>query len=291
MIGGPVRRAIAGLEVEGRLATEQALQLVESITEEVVAAPQISRAVDRALAAGLMDTIARSVVEHRLVEQVVGGVAESADVETVLEHEATRKLIEGTLASPAVERVLMAVLDSRLLLDLTEKVMRSPEMQLTIERIAGSEELRRALTEQTSGLAEEMVGGVRRRSETPRRDGRAQRPRVAAQTTAGRHMTAHSVPYAGIATRAVALTADTVIVQGALLLITGMLALIGSLVGDIELGTTGKVIAAGLWVLAVAGYFVTFWSAAGQTPGMRAMHIRVAGPGADRRACGVRSSA
>ena len=34
-------------------------------------------------------------------------------------------------------------------------------------------------------------------------------------------MTTHSVPYAGIATRGVALAADTVIVQGALLLFTG----------------------------------------------------------------------
>ena len=165
LIGGPMRRAVAGLEVEGRLATEQGLRLFDQLVGEVVAAPEISRAVDRALAAGLMDTIARSVVEHRLVEQVVGGVADTADVDVVLEHEATRRLIEGALASPAVERILMAVLDSRLLLDLTEKVMRSPEMQLTIERIAGSEELRRALTEQTSGLAEEMVGGVRTRSE------------------------------------------------------------------------------------------------------------------------------
>ena len=91
-------------------------------------------------------------------------------------------------------------------------------------------------------------------------------------------MTARSVPYAGIATRGVALAADTVIVQGALLLFTGMLALIASLLGGVHLGTAGKIIAAGLWLLAVAAYFVTCWSAAGQTPGMRAMHIRVAGP-------------
>jgi uncharacterized RDD family membrane protein YckC len=83
------------------------------------------------------------------------------------------------------------------------------------------------------------------------------------------------VPYAGVATRAVGLAIDTVLVQGGLLIVAGVLALIGLLVGGIELGTVAKVIAGAVWLLATGGYFVTFWTGDGQTPGMRAMHVRV----------------
>ena len=84
------------------------------------------------------------------------------------------------------------------------------------------------------------------------------------------------VPYAGIATRAVALAIDAVLVQGGILIVAGVLALVGLLVGGIELGTAAKVVAGAVWLLATAGYFVAFWTADGQTPGMRAMHLRVA---------------
>ena len=84
------------------------------------------------------------------------------------------------------------------------------------------------------------------------------------------------VPYAGIATRAIALAIDTVVVEGGILIVAGVLALVGLLVGGIELGTVAKVVAGGIWLLATGAYFVAFWTADGQTPGMRAMHLRVA---------------
>ena len=88
-------------------------------------------------------------------------------------------------------------------------------------------------------------------------------------------VTQHPVPYAGIVTRALALGIDAVIVQGGLLVTAGVLALVAQLVGGLELGTAGKVIAAAAWGIATAAYFVVCWSAAGQTPGMRAMRLRV----------------
>ena len=54
-----------------------------------------------------------------------------------------------------------------------------------------------------------------------------------------------------------------------------ILALVGSLVGDLRLDTFGRICAAAAWAGMVAGYFVTFWSTAGQTPGMRLMELRV----------------
>lgn len=88
-------------------------------------------------------------------------------------------------------------------------------------------------------------------------------------------MTAGRVPYAGIATRAVALTIDVAAVQ--LIALTGgaMFAIVGSLVGGVHLDTAGKLLAAAAWLAVVGVYFVLFWSTAGQTPGMRLMHLRV----------------
>jgi uncharacterized RDD family membrane protein YckC len=57
-----------------------------------------------------------------------------------------------------------------------------------------------------------------------------------------------------------------------------VLALVGSLVSDIQLGTGGKIVAACAWALTVDVYFVAFWSATGQTPAMRLMELRVLGP-------------
>jgi len=88
-------------------------------------------------------------------------------------------------------------------------------------------------------------------------------------------MTAGRVPYAGIATRAVGLAIDMAIVQLCVFAVGAILALIASLIGGIELGTVGRILAAGAWAAAVATYFVAFWTLAGQTPGMRLMDVRV----------------
>jgi uncharacterized RDD family membrane protein YckC len=81
--------------------------------------------------------------------------------------------------------------------------------------------------------------------------------------------------YAGIATRALALAVDVAIVQVIVFTCAAVIGLVGSLVGDLHLDTLGRVLAAVAWALAVATYFVTFWSTVGQTPAMRMMDIRV----------------
>jgi uncharacterized RDD family membrane protein YckC len=90
------------------------------------------------------------------------------------------------------------------------------------------------------------------------------------------------MPYAGIATRAVALAIDVAIAQVIVFAGGAILALVGSLVADMRLDTTlEKVLAAVAWIAVVATYFVLFWSTAGQTPGMRLMGLRVMTPGGD----------
>jgi uncharacterized RDD family membrane protein YckC len=88
-------------------------------------------------------------------------------------------------------------------------------------------------------------------------------------------VSAAPVPYAGIASRAVALGIDVLIAQLVVLLGGALLALVGSLVGNTRLDTLGKLLAAVAWAAVVAGYFVVFWTSAGQTPGMRALGLRV----------------
>ena len=88
-------------------------------------------------------------------------------------------------------------------------------------------------------------------------------------------MTAPGAPYAGIATRAVALAADMAIVQAIVFAGGAVFALVASLVGGLELGTLGRILAAVTWAATVCAYFVTFWATVGQTPGMRMMGLLV----------------
>jgi uncharacterized RDD family membrane protein YckC len=61
----------------------------------------------------------------------------------------------------------------------------------------------------------------------------------------------------------------------------GVVALVASLVGGIRPEwLVGTLLASG-WLLVVTTYFVLFWSSAGQTPGMRLLHVRVFGPGGE----------
>ena len=83
------------------------------------------------------------------------------------------------------------------------------------------------------------------------------------------------MPYAGLATRALALAVDVAIINVIVFACAAVLGLVGSLVGDLHLDTFGRLLAAAAWGLAVGAYFVLFWSTVGQTPAMRMMDIRV----------------
>jgi uncharacterized RDD family membrane protein YckC len=88
-------------------------------------------------------------------------------------------------------------------------------------------------------------------------------------------VTERGVPYAGVATRAVALALDVAFAHVIVFVGGAIVALVGSLVGDVRLDTLGRLVAAAAWIAVVSAYFVLFWSTAGQTPGMRLMGLRV----------------
>jgi uncharacterized RDD family membrane protein YckC len=85
------------------------------------------------------------------------------------------------------------------------------------------------------------------------------------------------VPYAGVATRAVALAIDAVLSQGIFIVGAALLGLAGSLVGELRPAWLVPILAGAGWVVTGVAYFAGFWSATGQTPGMRLMHLRVVG--------------
>jgi uncharacterized RDD family membrane protein YckC len=89
------------------------------------------------------------------------------------------------------------------------------------------------------------------------------------------HLTEPDVPYAGVATRAVALALDAAFAHVIVFAGGAILALVGSLVADLRLDTPARLLAAAAWLAVVCTYFVVFWSTAGQTPGMRLMGLRV----------------
>jgi uncharacterized RDD family membrane protein YckC len=101
---------------------------------------------------------------------------------------------------------------------------------------------------------------------------------MAAAAPAGHRVAAAPVPYAGIATRGVALAIDAVLSQGVFVVGVALLALIRNLVGNLG----GDLVVAGLlsvgWALTMAFWFAGCWSLTGQTPGMRLMHVRVVTP-------------
>ena len=83
-------------------------------------------------------------------------------------------------------------------------------------------------------------------------------------------------PYAGLATRTVALALDAVVVEG-VALFTAVTVGLGLSLLHLPHNVNVVVAAIGglVWVVWSLGYFVFFWSTTGQTPGSRVMSITV----------------
>jgi uncharacterized RDD family membrane protein YckC len=139
-------------------------------------------------------------------------------------------------------------------------------MQRMLQEVASSPELRNAVARQSAGLAEEVVAGVRRSA-------------VRLDQRLGRTPQQDRPLYAGIATRGAALAFDALAALAIFVTGSAVVALIASLVGGIRPHWLAGSLLGVAWLVVAGGYFVLFWSAAGQTPGMRLMRLRVRRPG------------
>ena len=88
----------------------------------------------------------------------------------------------------------------------------------------------------------------------------------------------HPVPYGGVATRGLALAVDALLANLLFLAAGAMVGLVASLVGKLRPEWLVDTLVGAGWLVVVVGYFVGFWSSAGQTPGLRLMQLRVVGP-------------
>jgi uncharacterized RDD family membrane protein YckC len=228
---------------------------LEQAADGLLAAPEVARLLDQALAGPLPEELARSLVRHRVIERIAAEIA----------------------ASGELERLATAALGSPRTLELTDSVLASDEMQRALRHVASSPELRGAIAEQTTGLAEDVVGGVR--ASATRLDDRAEQ-------VVRRPQRVERPVYAGIATRALALATDAAITNVLFMAAVGVVSLVSSVVGGLRPEWLAGALLGSGWALVVGAYFVVFWSTAGQTPGMRLLHIRVQGPSADTLSVG-----
>ena len=223
---------------------------IEEAVDEILSAPEIARVVDQALAGPLPEEITRSIVRHRVIERIAAEL----------------------LASGELERLMNSALESPQALEFSDKLLASEQTQRALHHLASSPELRDAIKRQTTGFAEEMVGGAR--ASAVRLDDRAEQ-------VVRRKPRAERSRFGGIATRALALATDAALTIVLVMSVVGLVSLIASLVGGLGSSWLGGVVLGSAWIVVVGAYFVVFWSTTGQTPGMRLLHLRVRGPTGD----------
>jgi uncharacterized RDD family membrane protein YckC len=230
----------------GRLAFYPVRAAVRASRDELEAAaddvliPELARLIDRALAGPLPEQVVQSAVRHDVIERVAAEL----------------------VASGALDKAVKQALESAHTTRLTDQVLESDQMRRAIKQVVESPEMRAALARQTTGLAEELVGEVRARA-------------VHLDDRLERRARDRPTPFAGAATRAVALAFDAALILLIFASLAALFGLISSLVGELRpQWLVGVVLTAG-WALVAGGYFVLFWTGAGQTPGMRLLHLRL----------------
>jgi uncharacterized RDD family membrane protein YckC len=212
---------------------------LETAAEDMLSTPEVARIVDGALAGPLPEDLAKSLVRHRVLERVVNELAESGELD---------RLLTEALASPRT-------------LQLIDQVLASETTQRSLERtLAGP--VRAAVQSQSAGLVQQVGVGLRRAAVAVDRKAP---PRAAADTSV----------FAGVASRGVALLVDALAIFAISALIGAAVGLISSIVGGVRPDWLAGTLLGADGLIVTAAYFVLFWSTAGQTPGMRLMHVRV----------------
>src|SRR5262249_8192277 len=160
------------------------------------------------------------------------------------------RMLETTLASPQSQ-------------ELVDRLLASPAMGQALERVLSGPEVRAALTSQTSGFAEQVMDGARETTTGLDRRLSLSRPRSPAS------------PFAGVASRGVALVVGAFAVVAATAGVGGAATPVAAVVGGLKPEWLAQTLLSVATVAIAAGYFSLFWHTAGQTPGMRLMGVRV----------------
>jgi uncharacterized RDD family membrane protein YckC len=202
-------------------------------------------------------------------------VLESAAADAISSPAAARA-IDAALAGPLPEDVARSLAEHRVVQRLAEspelsdttrevldRVLADPELERALERVLSGPAVRAAMANQTTSLAEEI--GVKLRARAASLDdaaGRAAEP-----------------GFAGLASRGIALALDSAAIIAIVAVGGAVLGLVASLVGELRPAWLVGLLLGAAWLLVTGGYFLTFWTLTGQTPGMRLLNLRVLGPG------------
>jgi uncharacterized RDD family membrane protein YckC len=233
--------------------------------------PVAEAAVDRALAGPLPEAVARSLVEHHVIERVTREVLASADF---------RLAVSSALEDEDTQRLLTEALQSKLTARLADQLLKGPEFERLLTDVLSSPAVSAAFAKQTTTIGDEMVASVRDSTveldrnleRRPRRwFGRTARPAAGPPT-----------PYAGFGSRGAAFALDALVAQTFFLVGTGVVALFASLAGGIHPHWLQGALAGIGWVLVQVAYFAGFWTVVGRTPGMHLLGLRVQCPGGGR---------
>jgi uncharacterized RDD family membrane protein YckC len=235
-----------------------------------------ARAGERVASAAGIDDAVETATEEAIVRALESPAVERAIVR-VLESEAAQEAFERTLSSPAMERAAVKVLDSELVDHVWDRLLASDEAQKLVERIAAAPEIRQAIASQGVGLLDDI--GRQIREIAGRLDDGLER---IVRKIIGRPRTEPSRDV-GLVTRGLAAIFDAAILNGLLLATAALLGLvISALFSPDHVSAAGIVLGAGAWILVGSVYLLTFWSLAGQTPGMRILSIRIEKDGSRR---------
>ena len=252
------------MAVEPSRATREQPELIEA--ELIEPAPERSRA-DGAIDAAI-ETGARVAAPFvRLGYRGARRFGRAIGVDRAV-NRAIDRALTGDAASDAVERAL----ESESVKRAWDRVLESDEAQKLVERVAEAPEVRSAITSQGVGLLEDVRRSARRAAR--RLDDAAER---VVRGALRRPVRPQRPPYAGAATRALAIVLDGAILNGILLLISTLLALLISSVFSVEGDSKTVTIAFGAtaWVVAAGLYLAVFWSLAERTPGMTFFGLRI----------------
>jgi uncharacterized RDD family membrane protein YckC len=206
--------------------------------------PELSRLADRAFAGELPEELAHSIAEHQVLERMAAEMAASGALDSV---------VDKALTSPRTKETI-------------DRLVHSPEVQQAIREVIASPEVRAALAEQSAGMVDDVAADIRSRAIVL--DDRIE-ARVHRRSPAGRSA------FAGVATRGVVLVADALAIAVIFALVAGVLGLVSYLVGGLRPTWLVEALLGAGWALVAGSYLVFFWSAAGRTPGMHLMHVRV----------------
>jgi uncharacterized RDD family membrane protein YckC len=245
--GGPAERsavadAIGGAAVySARVAARVWRGPLEAAAEELLSKPEVRRMVDHALSGPLPEELGRLLVQHRVVERIAHEFAASGEVE---------RLLDSALASPQSREVI-------------DRVLASDATKQALERVLAGPEIRAALTSQSAGLAEEVTIGARSTA-----TGLDSRLSLGARRSP-------ASPFAGVASRGVALVVDAFAIVAGTAVVGGAASLVAAVVGGVRPDWLAQTLLSLATVAIAIGYFVVFWQTAGQTPGMRLMGVRV----------------